>query len=290
MAGDRGVTAPPRRPLVFLHIPKTSGIAVAHALVAAEQPPRVWFDRAFFGGFSDFAGIAPDTRAFIHLSPATIPAGESVIRAHMSLTTLRAACGGARFMTVLREPACRILSHFVFWRGFSAAQMQPWGGWAAVMREAAGPLAAFLASRHAACQIDNVATRLLLWPHPLIPQAGMIDPAHDATLIAEASARLATLDFAAALESPDFAPRLAAFLGAAPALEPHNVSPPLPGPLRTGLEAELTGEARALLAARSRLDLALWHQLVTRDGHDPAALRQDALARGLTRVAALLAP
>jgi hypothetical protein len=281
-----------RPPLVFLHIPKTSGIAVAHALVEAARPPRVFFgfDRAFFGGFEDWGSIAAQNRCFIHLTPATIPRDEAVIRAHMSLTTLRAAYPHGRFMTVLREPACRILSHFVFWRGFSGQQAKPWGGWAAVMAEAGGKLAAFLASPRAACQIDNVATRLLLWPHCDVPDAGMIDPAHDAALIAAAIARLDSLDFAAALESPDFAARLGGFLGTAPALAPHNVSPALPAALRTGLAAALTADAQSLLRARTRLDRALWRHVVQRDGHDPDTLQDAAIARGLARFDALLAP
>jgi hypothetical protein len=280
-----------RRPLVFLHIPKTSGIAVAHALVEAEKPPRVFFgfDRAFFGGFDDFASIDPDTRAFIHLTPGTIPRDEAVIRAHMSLGTLRAAYKDGRFMTTLREPACRVLSHFVFWRGFSDAQAQPWGAWASVMAEARSPLAVFLASPRVACQIDNVATRLLLWPHGDIPDAGMILPHHDAALIAAAISRLDALDFAGAIESPDFAARLGAFLGHMPVLAPHNISPSLPAALRTGLDAELTQDAQALMQARTRLDRALWRHVLLRDGHDPGPVQDTAIDRGFARFGRLLA-
>lgn len=280
------------RPLVYMHIPKTSGIAVAHALVEAERPQRVYFgfDRAFFGRFDDWGSVAPDTRAFIHLTPETISREESVIRAHMSHSTLRAAYPDGRFMTTLREPVCRTLSHFIFWRGFSDEQARPWGAWAAVMAQARGSLANFLKSDDSACQIDNVATRLLLWPHPHIPDGGMIDPAHDAVLTDAAIRTFDMLDFACAIEAPDFAARLGAFLHSAPVLQPHNVSPALPASLRTGLEAELTPEAHSHLQARTRLDRALWRHALRRDGHDPAALQDAAIDRGCARAAALLAP
>jgi hypothetical protein len=97
---------------------------VSQALLAAQQDGRNYFgfDRAFFGGFSDFASVPAENRAYIHLSPDSLPRGETFIRGHMALSTLRAAYPDAQCMTVLREPTVRLLSHFVFWRGFSPAQ------------------------------------------------------------------------------------------------------------------------------------------------------------------------
>jgi hypothetical protein len=66
-------------------------------------------------------------RLFI-VSPDSIPRDERLVRAHMALSTLRAAYPGARFMTVLREPTCRLLSHWVFWRGFTDETGQGLGG------------------------------------------------------------------------------------------------------------------------------------------------------------------
>ncbi len=265
---------------------------MAHALVAAEQPQRVFFgfDRSFFGGFDDFASVAPSTRGFIHLTPDSIPSDERVVRAHMALSTLRAAYPSARFMTVLREPVCRVLSHFLFWRGFTAEQLRDWGGWAAISMLANGSLEAFLGHPAVACQIDNVATRLLLWPHPLIPDDGPIDPVHDALLAEAAWRNLAALDFADAIEALGFTERLGGFLDVGVALEPHNVSPPLQAVLRTGAAAELTAGAQALLQARTRLDRILWRRLVARSGDNPDAREMDSRARGLARLEAMLRP
>ena len=282
-----------KRPLVFLHIPKTAGIAISYALMVAENPPRVLFgfDRAFFGPFSDFESVPAENRAFIHLSPDTIPRNEKLVRAHMALSTLRAAYQGARFMTVLREPICRLLSHYVFWRGFTEQQDRDWGGWAAYSGLARGRLEDFLADGRIACQIDNVAIRLLLWPHELIPQAGMIDPRHDAALIDQARIRLCGLDFVDAVENPFFDANLSAWLGVPPARVRMNETQPLAPALRTRLDQEFSSRAQSLLAARSRLDLALW-QWVLRErapGVDAAALRLNAVLNGTARATLLLA-
>jgi len=282
-----------KRPLVFLHIPKTAGIAISYALMVAENPPRVLFgfDRAFFGPFSDFESVPAENRAFIHLSPDTIPRDEKLVRAHMALSTLRAAYQGARFMTVLREPICRLLSHYVFWRGFTEQQDRDWGGWAAYSGLARGRLEDFLADGRIACQIDNVAIRLLLWPHELIPQAGMIDPRHDAALIDQARIRLCGLDFVDVVENPFFDANLSAWLGVPPARVRMNETQPLAPALRTRLDQEFSSRAQSLLAARSRLDLALW-QWVLRErapGVDAAALRLNAVLNGTARATLLLA-
>jgi hypothetical protein len=281
------------RALVFLHIPKTAGIAVSYALIVAERPPRVLFgfDRAFFGPFSDFDSVPAENRAFIHLSPDSIPRDEKLVRAHMALSTLRAAYQGARFMTVLREPVCRLLSHYVFWRGFTAEQDAAWGGWAAYSGLARGPLEDFLADGNIACQIDNVATRLLLWPNVLIPEAAMIDPRHDEALIEQARVRLCGLDFVDAVENPYFDANLATWLGAPPARTRMNETLPMPLALRTRLDQELTPRAQSLLAARSRLDLALWNWVLQNRAPDvdAVALRVNVVQRGTARAAALLA-
>ncbi len=282
----------PDLPLVFLHIPKSSGIAVSQALLQAQASGRNYFgfDRAFFGGFSDFASVPAENRAHIHLSPESLPRGETFVRAHMALSTLRTAYPDAQFITVLREPTVRLLSHFVFWRGFSAAQDAAWGGWAARSGLARGTLEAFLAAPEIACQIDNVATRLLLWPHPLIPDDGPIDPAHDATLIAEATARLLGLDFVDVVENPAFHANLAAWLGTAPSHARMNETEAVPTALRTPLDEELTPRAADLLAARGRLDLVLWHAVLRAraPGLDAETLRVAAVRRGTARAALLL--
>ncbi len=275
-----------------MHIPKTSGIAVAWALIDAVKPQRTYFgfDRAYFGAFDAFDTIAPETRAFIHFSPYTLPPSEAVIRAHMALSTLRAAYPQGRFMTVLREPVCRLLSHYLFWRGFTPAQLDPWGAWADYSRIAEQPLAVFLTDPRIACQTDNVATRLLLWPNAAIPPGNFIDPAYDAGLIAQARAALDTLHFADLTENPAFTANLAAFLGTPPRpLARHNETPRLPPHLRMPAAAALSSAALDALRARTRLDNALWHDRAAALGiAEPACLAEDARLQGTAHFADLL--
>jgi hypothetical protein len=281
------------RALIYLHIPKSSGIAVSHALIMAELPKRIFFgfDRAFFGPFDDFATVAPENRALIHLSAATIPKDEPFVRAHMALSTLRTAFPTGRFFTVLREPFCRLMSHYLFWRGFSEAQTAGWGGWAAFSNRARAPLEQFLADEAVACQTDNVATRLLLWPHPLIPDIGMIDPQHDAVLFEQARRRMDAFDFADAIENPYFDANLTRFLGKPPERVRLNETDPMPPAMCTRLDHALTPRAQALLAARCRLDLLLWQDILRRRAPDVdvAALRASVVQKGTARAALLLA-
>jgi hypothetical protein len=275
-----------------MHIPKTAGIAVSDALVQAVRPHHVFFgfDRAFFGPFQAFDTVAPATRAFIHMTPATLPPREKLVRAHMSFTTLRAAYPDAQFLTVLREPHCRVLSHFLFWRGFSEAQMQEWGGWAQVMRLAQEGLAGLLADPRAACQIDNVAVRLLLWPHALIPDDGFIAPESDAVLVAEALAALRRFDHVGVQENPQFWPALEAWLGRPFQPTSQNTTLPLPDGWRLDLRAELTPDCQGLLQARTRLDQIVWADWLQQLGLDATALRHRTRRSTLGRLAKIAAP
>ena len=292
VGGTEPVPPNPPSSLVFMHIPKTSGISTAQAIVDAVKPQRTFFgfDRSFFGAFDAFDTIAPETRAFIHFSADTLPPDEPVIRAHMALSTLRAAYPRGRFMTVLREPRCRLLSHYLFWRGFTPAQLEPWGGWAEHSRIAEQPLSTFLTDPRIACQTDNVATRLLLWPNPAIPPGAFIEPEHDAFLIAQARAALLSLDFADLTENPAFIANLAAFLGTPPPkLARHNETTALAAHLRMPAAEALSPTALSALRARCRLDRDLWHNLaVSRGVSEPDALAEASYRVGTARFADLL--
>lgn len=261
-------------------------------MVEAVGPCRVFFgfDRAFFGAFEDWDSIPERNRGFVHLSAQSIPPAERVVRAHMSYATLREAYPTGRIMTVLREPVCRLLSHYVFWRGFAEEKHRDWGGWGEISALAREPIDVFLAEPRLACQIDNVATRLLLWPHKLIPADGLIDPAHDAELLAAARARLDGLAFADCSENPWFAGNLEAFLGVAPRFGRHNVSPPLPRALRLDFDTIWTRPVQAQVTRLTRLDAALWRNLAEARGQmgDIDRLRRQVIERGIARTANLL--
>jgi len=180
-----------------MHIPKTSGTALGVGMVASLQPSATvaGFDHCLFGTFDQFDTLAQIQRQRVYDSPAWLPRAADFIFGHFALSTLRQAYPRAPTCTVLREPASRLLSHWIHWRQHTDAELASWGAWADRVRCARQPLATFLREQLAACQTDNLALRMLLWPHPLVPPDGFIDPADDDRLVREASARLRGFDF-----------------------------------------------------------------------------------------------
>ena len=179
-------------PIVFMHIPKTSGMALGRGLSEARAPTKTLtgFDGVLFGGFRDFDTIAPAIRRNIYLDPTALPPDPGVVAAHMAISTTTRAYRQAQFVTVLREPYSRILSHWLYWRTQSDDSLAAWGRWAQILRQARLPLSEFLGCREVACQFDNLSVRMLLWPHRLIRDDDFLSPSDDDTLLREAIARL----------------------------------------------------------------------------------------------------
>lgn len=279
--------------LVFTHIPKSAGISLRHALRAAYRAKKVadGFDRSMYGGFTGFDAFEPAARATTALSPAELPAAPDIVIGHYAVSTTRARYPRAPHMTVLREARARVLSHWIYWRGVPAAELAGWGGWGAYVARARRPLADFLCDPDVAAQIDNVGLRLLLWPHPRIPNRGFIAEKDDAQLLELAKRVLDSFAFVDVIENPQFEPRLAQWVGGGFHLERLNETPPVPAELRVPLARMLTPEAMAALAQRSRLDEALWRHVARQ--HLPAAgiepAREAAYAAAIARHALLMA-
>lgn len=161
-----------------------------------------------------------------------------------------------------------------------------------VVRLARRPLVEFLNHPEAACHTDNKYIRMLLWPHPLIPDDGFIDNASDDRLACEAAARLKAFDFADVIENPRLEDNVRGFLARPFVYRRMNETPPMPSELRAPLEEELTREALLLVEHRSRLDRELWRALAAERiaGADPTALSDDTFRRTVTRHAALMRP
>jgi hypothetical protein len=291
-ARDRHVTPFDRsRTLAFMHIPKTAGSSMIGALVEALQPRHVLsgYDHVLFGAYSDFASFAPAVQKVIYHAPEDLPETELVV-GHISYDTLVRRYPAAQFTTVLREPILRLLSLWIFWRGHSDARLAEWGTWANDVRLSRRPLADFLHAPSLACQTDNQALRMLLSPHKLIPANGPIDPKHDAPLLAQATERLRGFAYADVLESDRFLNDWRDWLGVPMVLPRLNETTKLPAPLRTLLEAEMTDDALDHLHRCTRLDLHLWRHVAGWRLTDAARLREQALLRGMTRYAAMMAP
>jgi|SRR5271166_2298514 len=281
-------------PVAYMHIPKTSGASVTHALAAAARPSLtvVGYDLCLFGSFHDFQTFDAGLLRQIYFSSADLPRNIELVAGHFAFLTLRAAYPEARMLTVLREPVSRLLSHWLYMRQQTDETLKASGAWGDRMRYGRLSLARFLNESVLASHIDNVAVRMLLWRHPLIPCDDFISSAYDEQLLAEASDRLGEFDFVDIVENEYFASNLRQWLGRQFfEYEKLNETGDIPLEHRAPLHKELTSEAHALLGARTRLDFKLW-ALVARSripGCAVSALRERTILANTAKYAALMA-
>lgn len=262
-----------RIPVVFLHIPKSAGTTVRRAIQQATGATNVveGFDLSCFGdAFADRSADLPYRSSFF-LSPAEFPKDPIFFSGHIAFSSLAAAYPRARLFTILREPRSRIVSTWLFWRSYSDSILEPWGEWGRRMRLSREPLSQFLADPRIACQTDNLALRLLVWPHPRLPDAGFIPPAADEELLDAAHRALKRMDFVGCVEDPMLMSRLSNFLGADVSLGHSNATAQSLAAPRPLLADELDTATMALLSDRSRLDAALWLSVVVRLGWSDTA-------------------
>ena len=282
----------PGRPLAFMHVPKTAGIALIGGLAGALQPRRVvsGFDRSLFGAFDGFDTIDPELRRHIYQSPAEVPRGGDFIAGHMARSTLAASYPDAQIVTYLREPRARLLSHWVYWRAQPADHVSAWGSWARISLAGRDHLADFLGRRDIAFQTDNLALRLLLWPNKLLPPDDFIAEHDDDALLEAALMRLRGFAYADVVENPRLVANASAWCGTPVTVPVANATPAVPAEFRVSLRGELTALAYDRLCARSRLDLWLWTAVAERraQGVDVARLCEYAMAQAVARCSELL--
>lgn len=249
-----------------MHIPKSAGTSLSDALRTAIEPRAFFsaFDRCNFGSFNGFQGIAEEIRRAIVFDAAEIPRGPDLISGHMSFSTTSQAYPDAQFMTILREPVSRLMSFWLFWRSKRDENLVPWGGWGDYVRKSRRPLREFIRARDISCQLDNQSLRMLLWPHPLIPLDDFIDKRHDEELVQAAASRLDQFDFVDVVENPDMTVNLQNWLGRPLIFRKLNETEDIPDALKSPVQDELDPETLALVEHRSRLDLKLWQEVVSR--------------------------
>jgi hypothetical protein len=193
------------------------------------------------------------------LQPEDIPPHADAVAGHLSPSTTRARFAELRQLTLLREPRTRIVSHWLYWRAQTNLSMRGWGDWVAYVKLARASLGYFLDDPDAAFATDNVITRFLVWPHPVIPDDDFIDEAHDQELVELALATLEGFDFVGVIEDQLVAERLARRLDTE--LVPiRSAESPF---LRRPGNGDIAGQchdatATELLERRSRLDAVLW--------------------------------
>jgi hypothetical protein len=281
------------KPLIFMHVPKCSGMSLIRAFVAAGMVRSAFsgFDGTLFGDFAAFESFSKKLRLSIYLNTHNLPKRTDFVAAHMSFSTLSRGFPGGQLLTLLREPVSRLLSLWLFWRTHTDEQLQDWGQWGDRVRNSRRPLVDFLCAREIACQTDNQLLRMLLWPHPLIPGDDFIDDRHDTALAQAATERLMRFSFLDLVENQTFESNLANWLGRSIAFGRFNQTANIPQSLKAPMADQLTDEAWALLEARSRLDLKLWLALAAERVPQINArlLRREAVAKTIRRHSQLMA-
>lgn len=196
----------------YLHVPKAAGTSVTEALVRAAAAtvrddgravtvcPAVT-DRSLFGTFDDFGSLAPDQRSMVFRQPLEQLAGFDVVRGHFDIRSLRAGRCDDDVAVLLREPRARLLSLYTYWRSWTEAEHASWGNYDASRHATRLTWVEFLRDPSIAPQIDNVAARLVLGPHPLVPLDRFIPEANVAEVTDDALAALDGFGFVDVIEN-----------------------------------------------------------------------------------------
>ena len=268
-----------------MHIPKTAGTSIAEALRTAVQPRFTLrgIDRSIFGSFNAFDTISEPIRKGIYFSPGELPLDADLVVGHLAYSTLKLAYPSHHMLTILREPRCRLLSFWLYWRSLSDEQLEEWGEWGDWVKISRKPFLELLTTPKVACQTDNLFVRMLVWPHCNIPNDDFIAAEADIELLDAARRSLATFAFLGAVEELNLATRLGKFLGSEITIPRENITPSLPFELRPLLANELGVSTMDALHARTRLDAVLWSEIMTPlcPDYPSQAIGDSALIRGL---------
>ena len=268
-------------------------MSALHAVAGDRTVYRPTMDRTIFGGFDRFDELSPRIQAMIHLGAPDDVATHDVVIGHHCLPTLLAGREPADVAVVLREPRARLLSHYTFWRGWSAETHDSWAPYDASRRAAVQDWPEFLHDVSIAAQIDNVAARLLVGPHDLIPPDDFIADANVDEVAAIACERLDSLGFVDVVErGDDVWRRLGSWVGHELDVGRRNETSD-----ESGLVGDwpdwFTAEASVALHRRTRIDRAVWDRAAlsrTDERHDSgeevAALAESAFTGQVARVAA----
>ena len=197
LAPQTGTLRDPRRPPAFMQIPKTSGVSLAAGLANAlsEQNQATCYDHSLFGTFYGFQSVDPRLRQKLYAPGEALPSDRKFLAGHLTFSTIRSADPDAQIVSVLREPLVWLISQGLFWRQTAQDDLVLWRSWSDRVSLSNQPLADFLSEPSLAAQTDNIAVRMLVWPHPLAEQDVFIDPTHDETMLASPLALVKELSF-----------------------------------------------------------------------------------------------
>jgi hypothetical protein len=245
-------------PLVFMHVPKSGGSSLVRSLIDAIGPRSTigGLDRSTFGDFSDFDSVDPARRGSIYLDQ--LPDGPfDFVSGHMALSTFERRFPGGRLMTLLRHPVVRLISFYLFWRSLPDEDLQRWGSWTERVKLSNRRILDFLLAKEVACLTDNLLARLLLWPHPDIPNGDFIDKRLYRKLYREARQKLDGFEFVDILENPRLEENIAVWLGVPFGLRRDNETA-VREDRRTDLAEDLSPAAERRLRRLTAIDSRLW--------------------------------
>ena len=275
-----------RTRFAFVHVPKSAGSSVKNAVAQRCGPASVSpkeLDRVLFGGFDRFDELPTRTRATIAVDGPAALTDFDVVMGHFAVSSLAPHFAAHEMMTVLREPRTRLLSHYTFWSGWSAERHADWDPYDASRRAAAASWVEFLTDPRIASQTDNLVARMLLSPHPSIPDDGFIDPADVDQLVETATALLEQFGFADVVESgAGLWSGLSAWLETT--VEPERTLV-TSVPEDTDWASSITMASVAALSRRTSVDAHLWSWAAARRNDDVAALGEVTFQRKLIDVA-----
>jgi hypothetical protein len=271
----------------LLHIPKCAGLSLAKALSHAigAKNPADGFDLSLYGDFDAFETVREDFRAKIHSDDNPVDSNHDFLGGHYALSSIRKYYPNAHILTVFREPGSRLLSHWLFLRQHRDEHLTVWGKWGDAFRRAREPFLKFASDPAFAFQTDNLMLRFLLWPDPRIRPDVFIAPDVEQALVAEALTRLMSLDFVDYLENDQLVANIGHWLRAPFGLERINETAPAVAEAPVDLDRELSPQAVEAMDLRTRLDLALWREVVRRGNPnlDPDDLRTRILRSNIDR-------
>ncbi|MDF3081826.1 sulfotransferase family 2 domain-containing protein [Burkholderia sola] len=282
------------KPLAVMHIPKTAGTSVVTGISQTLQTNDEvrGIDRLLLGAFDRLSEFDDEIARTIHLDESKMPESK-LIMGHFSYHTLTSRYPRAQLLTFLREPLSRLLSHWVYWRCMSDEYLVRWGSWRDCIKLSRGTLKDFLTNPRIACQTDNLATRMLLWPDQRIGNDSFIARDQESRLLRDALNRLNSVAYIDIIENPQFHQNLSRWLNTDLPMMHLNPTARVPENMRIRLDKELDQETLSLLDDRCRLDAKLWSLLAIRrlpKGANIPSLQRQITMRAIARYGALLAP
>ncbi len=269
-------------PWGYLHVPKAAGTALTSGLVrhfGEGSLGSARFDRSLFGAFDGFDDLAPEVRATIAVSADEVRAMSSarLVAGHFYLSSLELVTSADRILTALREPRCRLLSQYDYWRQQTPDELRHWQPYD-FPESARAPLAAFLANRKIAASSDNVLCRMLLGPDRRLPLDDFISPDEHEELALAAIARLQSLKLVAIVERGSEATAdIGRAIGARIQVGRENVAPLARGPSSRCQDPAPT--VSSLLEARTGVDARIYLDFAARacgDHRDAQAAADEA--------------